>query len=163
LKSCGQADTGENGDVMTEEFITIKDAEGLDFQIQLFKDDRSWFFKAFYRTSCAAHMHCSLDGDHVTLCDLNVFDKGFRPRDGYRERVRRFLLSQPKPEHIANFRGRGLGTILLQLLAERGKRAGFLYIQGKMVDRDIARYPHLPDWYKCRGFEVTGLALRRPL
>lgn len=68
-----------------------------------------------------------------------------------------------RPDIIENFgllieplyRGRGLGTALLNALIEQARAWSVVAIRGYVRRRDLEAQPHLLDWYARHGFAVA--------
>jgi hypothetical protein len=59
-------------------------------------------------------------------------------------------LSHPTP---VNYRGRGLGTVLLKCLVEHARSQGAQELWGEVFQQDIENDPKLLNWYQTFGFE----------
>jgi GNAT superfamily N-acetyltransferase len=53
-----------------------------------------------------------------------------------------------------NYRGRGLGTALLQFVEDRARHQSVKRISGKVVQKDYAAWPELLNFYAKNGFVV---------
>ena len=58
------------------------------------------------------------------------------------------------PCRTRSFRGREIGTALLNRVIFEAGQAGVSYLWGSVTASDIAGTPHLLDWYAKMGFEV---------
>lgn len=54
-----------------------------------------------------------------------------------------------------SFRGLGIGTALLRHILSEASHAGFTRVWGSITPSDLKKTPHLIDWYRSRGFEVS--------
>ena len=55
-----------------------------------------------------------------------------------------------------NFQGRGIGTAMLEFVAEHARSISVKRIEGQLKSHDLNANPNLPDWYRRRGFTVEG-------
>jgi hypothetical protein len=53
-----------------------------------------------------------------------------------------------------NYRGRGLGSVLLRQLISYARERTFQSIQGQVFQADIENTPYLLRWYRQHGFEI---------
>jgi GNAT superfamily N-acetyltransferase len=83
-----------------------------------------------------------IDGDTATLADIVIDDRA--PNTC---RLLNFLCPRL---FTSNYRGKGLGTLLLGAVCEHFRSAGFTRIDGEMAG-DIDR---LTVWYEKAGFTV---------
>jgi hypothetical protein len=65
-------------------------------------------------------------------------------RPGFRSQL-------PQP---INYRGRGLGSILLRQLIDYTREHAFQHIQGQVFRADTENTPYLLQWYRHHGFEI---------
>jgi GNAT superfamily N-acetyltransferase len=56
------------------------------------------------------------------------------------------------------YRGRGLGSAVLEAVIALARQREIREITGSIVRKDLARLPHLPDWYARHGFRVTPVS-----
>ncbi len=54
-----------------------------------------------------------------------------------------------------SFRGRGLGSALLDAFLCEARQAGVRSITGYLVPKDLRAWPALPEWYARRGFKLS--------
>lgn len=64
-------------------------------------------------------------------------------------------LMAPSSE-LLNFRGRGLGTALLQRFIDCVRSKGLTRVYASITQEDLSRRPYLPDWYKKYGFRMCA-------
>jgi hypothetical protein len=55
---------------------------------------------------------------------------------------------------LVNYRGRGLGAILIKALIQYAREQGIRSLQGEVFRQDIENTPRLLDWYQRQGFEL---------
>jgi hypothetical protein len=61
-----------------------------------------------------------------------------------------------------NYRGRGLGTILLRSLIAYTQARGFQDIQGQVFQADLENTPYLLRWYQQQGFQLLAVSEHDP-
>jgi ribosomal protein S18 acetylase RimI-like enzyme len=59
------------------------------------------------------------------------------------------------PQSI-DYRGRGLGTVLLRSLIAYSQGQGFQDIQGHVFQADLENTPYLLRWYQQQGFQLLA-------
>ena len=62
-----------------------------------------------------------------------------------------------------NFQGRGIGTAMIEFLAEYARSMGAKRIEGHIKSNDLKINPDLPNWYLRRGFKMEGNKISRSL
>ncbi len=102
------------------------DAAGRRYRI--FWYDADWEAHFLYRGRRVGHVTLEWDPPQLKLADIKV--------------------------HRA-YRGRGLGTAALQAIIALARQRGMTEITAFIVHKELARLPHLPEWYARRGFRVT--------
>lgn len=65
------------------------------------------------------------------------------------------------PEPI-NYRGRGLGSVLLRQLIAYTQERAFQSIQGQVFRADVENTPYLLQWYRQHGFEILAATEHDP-
>lgn len=63
----------------------------------------------------------------------------------------KFFMPRGKSK-LKNYRHRGLGTELLNIIVDHARRNSIRHIYGSIVQEDIDRTPSLVEFYKKRGF-----------
>lgn len=61
-----------------------------------------------------------------------------------------------------DYRGRGLGTILLRSLIAYTQGRGFQNIQGQVFQADLENTPYLLRWYQQQGFQLLAVREHDP-
>jgi len=69
------------------------------------------------------------------------------------ERTDSFMASIMQPKDKKCYRGQGLGTALLKLAIDAGKKKNLKRICGSIVRKDVDRTPDLIEFYERRGFK----------
>lgn len=127
----------------------IKDRHG---RVLEFSQERNFdlvYFKLEFRKACAAYAKCRIDGDVLVLVDIFVEDRCVVRHPDFIWR----LFGRKTLE--VNFRKQGFGSQLLTTVIAYAKSKGLKRIEGRMVEKDLAPYPKLPQWYKKHGFKVN--------
>lgn len=103
------------------------------------------------------YLNYSFEGDGVlNLDDLHIEDAATSPPW--------FLLDfifiggsfPPLRWRTKNFRGRGIGTAMIEFLVDYARANSIKRIEGEVKPHDFKDNPDLPDWYRRRGFTVTA-------
>ena len=97
-----------------------------------------------------------VDGERDTLTKLTVYRRGGRVAhvslfydEGVLEIGNIYIGSQ--------HRRKGLGSALLNVIKDIARKRGAAVIEGILVERDVAPYPKLPQWYEKHGFVVRPI------
>jgi GNAT superfamily N-acetyltransferase len=106
--------------------LFFTDLEGRAYRI--FWYDEEWEAYLLYRGRRVGHVTLEWDPPRLKLADIKV---------------------EPA------YRCRGLGTAAMQVVIALARKKGASEITAFIVRKDLARLPHLPDWYAKRGFRVT--------
>jgi hypothetical protein len=61
-----------------------------------------------------------------------------------------------------NYRGRGLGSVLLRCVIAYTRERGFQSVQGQVFRADLENTPYLLQWYRQHGFQVLAVTERDP-
>jgi len=61
-----------------------------------------------------------------------------------------------------NYRGRGLGSILLRQVIAYTRERAFQSIQGQVFRADVENTPYLLQWYRQHGFEILAATEHDP-
>jgi GNAT superfamily N-acetyltransferase len=69
------------------------------------------------------------------------------------ERTDSFMASIVQPKDKKCYRSQGLGTALLKLAVDTGKKKNLKRICGSIMRKDIDRIPNLIEFYERRGFK----------
>jgi len=137
----------------TEERLNVSDSLEHSYQLQLFENGSGWSAKVFDVDTLAGQIHCLNQGDALFLGDLHVLRAATRPIQGL-ARLRGWL-GLPTRGRIENYRNRGLGSALLNLVINRARAHGFRRVIGRLAPIDLKEDPKLPDWYRRRGFQIA--------
>jgi GNAT superfamily N-acetyltransferase len=133
---------------MTETLVThtVADKDGRPYELTVETTGDMLFLRLRHQGEQVGYANCVRDGDSLCLCDLIIEEP---IKAGLLGSLQRKLTGQP-----SNYRGRGLGTILLQQVLSTAKETGVKEIHGSIVQDDVDTTPHLLDWYKRYGFRV---------
>lgn len=91
-------------------------------------------------------------GEYLLLGDIVVDGAAFVPESSVQRFLRRLLR---RPALTADYRRRGIGSVLLDLVITTARNRGASRIEGMVVEKDVAANPTLLDWYRRSGFSVT--------
>jgi GNAT superfamily N-acetyltransferase len=94
---------------------------------------------------------CLPEGTSLKIADLVVHDEVSIPWPI----AHRLLIGLGVPCRKRSFRGCGIGTVLLDRIVTEASPAGMTRVWGSVTASDIEKSPHLLDWYRDRGFEVS--------
>jgi hypothetical protein len=72
------------------------------------------------------------------------------------------LLGRREPPQPIDYRGRGLGTLLLRALIAYVQGRGFQDIQGQVFQADVENTPYLLRWYQQQGFQLLPITESDP-
>jgi GNAT superfamily N-acetyltransferase len=107
-------------------------------------------FTVHHKNTRAAYANVRFEGEILFIADLHVFDRAIRP--AMFTLIWRF---PPVRVRTSNYRGRGIGSAIIEFLKDYAKTNGFRRIEGKVKQIDLDTNAQLPDWYRRRGFIVT--------
>jgi GNAT superfamily N-acetyltransferase len=125
---------GYSYDLLVEEWET-------GFELRLF-DGKTWVGKAA----------CLVDGELMRLADIVIFEDPWLGRRGLWMFAPYFLYKMLRGR---DYRRRGLGTRLLELVIRRAHEIGASRIEGFVTRQGLVDNPKLLDWYQNHGFRVT--------
>jgi hypothetical protein len=108
-------------------------------------------FRVLDGQTIAARASCVDMGEYLLLGDIVVDCAAFVPESSVQRFLRR-LLRRPPP--TADYRRRGIGSALLNLVIARARRHGISRIEGMVVEQGLAENPALLEWYQRSGFVV---------
>jgi len=148
----------------------ISDKLGQRYVIEVLEDnDQSFYIKIKNDDEYIGQLLCSFrPGNTMILEDLFIrndlepaenwgTDRKNRPvSSGYQVDIRPYDRHKISGQMDMDYRNRGLGSALLELLKNlaRERRIGTVY--GSIVRKDLMRNRGLVRWYRDRGFNVTG-------
>jgi GNAT superfamily N-acetyltransferase len=138
-------------DEETTEHCVIHDRAGRRFRVEIESSPIQLSFDVYDRDWSAGHAWCMPEGDVLKLHDIDIKNGIPLPESGFARILRRIFRSE-RPTY--DYRKRGLGTVLLQLVIATAKHKGFSRIEGYIVEDDAAANPSLFDWYRRHGFVV---------
>jgi len=112
-------------------------------------------FNIEYHGNRAGYANCHFEGDVLHIDDLHIDEKAMRPRLFF---VDLFFLAfsfPPERWRITNYQNRGLGTAMIDFLANYGRKKLAKCMEGEIKQYDFKNNPRLPEWYRRRGFVVV--------
>lgn len=93
--------------------------------------------------------------DVLHLDDLHIKDDVVSPPWFWCDLFFVTLSFPPLRWRIQNFRGRGIGTAMIQFLADYARSKFVERVEGEVKAHDFGKNPDLPNWYRRRGFTVV--------
>jgi GNAT superfamily N-acetyltransferase len=131
---------------------SIRDRTGRALQATVECCSSSLAFRVFDGQVIAARAACVDMGEYLLLGDIVVDCAAFVTESAAQRFLRR-LLRRSAP--TADYRHRGIGSVLLDLVIATARRHGVSRIDGMVVEKDVAANPALLDWYRRHGFSVA--------
>jgi GNAT superfamily N-acetyltransferase len=129
----------------------IIDNYGKEYTLTLDEIDNTLSLHLYRRDEQIGRANCvvNVSTNRVLIGDIVIDeDKKLNGLD----LIEAMLKKEPK-----NYRRRGLGSKLLQVIFEYAQRLGAVEICGNIVQKDLAANPGLLHWYRKHGFEVTNV------
>lgn len=114
-----------------------------------------WIFDAIWHHARVGRAVCVLKGRSLKIGDLVVYDDCVLPRPV----AHNFFSLIGMPCRKQSFRGRGVGTALLNRVIAEAEQAGVSRLWGSVTASDIAETPHLLDWYRGWALRSATKAL----
>lgn len=110
--------------------------------------DGSFDLEVRYRSQFVGKVTSTMrENDSVVLEDIYIRD------DSVPRGKSAILSSLGPPSKPLSFRGRGLGTALLQRFINYVRSKGLTRVYGSIAEEDLLSRPYLPEWYKKYGFK----------
>jgi GNAT superfamily N-acetyltransferase len=113
-------------------------------------DGPFWRFIALMNGRRVGYAYCHQTSGRLNIQDLHVYDS-LRPPWSITDPIR-VLLRLPRP--AVNFRGNGIGTVLITRIIEEARKEQIQEIWGSVKQDDVNATPGLLDWYQRRGFMI---------
>lgn len=129
---------------------SIKDRHGISYRVES-EMGIGWTLYVWHGDTVIGEMLCSFARPVLKIGNLQIYHAVRVPETS----VARFwskLVGRPAP--TIDYRTRGLGTAMLQLIEVLAKAKGFTGLQGWISDVDYVPNPRLPAWYRARGYTV---------
>ena len=124
---------------------TIHDKSGTAYNIEGHLTPRSLLSHVFSTRRCVGRINWTISQPGVlTIADLMIFE----PLDIKPWWARVFHKQPP------NYKGRGLGSAMLDYIIESARAIGVSEIRGWMTHEDLKATPYLPAFYRKHGFTV---------
>jgi GNAT superfamily N-acetyltransferase len=131
---------------------SIRDRTGRALQAAVECCGASLEFRVLDGQVIAARASCVDMGEYLLLGDIIVDCAAFVAESSAQRFLRR-LLRRPAP--TADYRRRGIGSVLLSLVVSTARKNGVSRIEGMIVEKDVTANPALFDWYQRNEFTVT--------
>lgn len=138
----------------THQLTTVTDKRGKRFHI--YEDDEVNRI-LLYRPLVGAYLligwanYVMKEASTLILADIQLLEMPQIHRDGVYKYFPRWLWRKSQRE---SYRGRGLGSALIEAVVGFARSNGLQRIEGFIVERDYHRNPHLPSLYENHGFAV---------
>lgn len=121
------------------------EAISLDVEVE----EPFWWLYAYVDGRRVAYCNCELkEGGNLFIADLKVYKCVKSPMLPW---WKRFLGLKRKP---TNFRGEGVGRLIMMTLLEKARKEGLQSVYGYIVQKDINESAFLLEWYEKLGFQV---------
>lgn len=130
----------------------VRDRLGRPYEIVVTLDGPVSRFRLYERKTLVGEAKClRCSVARMELGDIAIANEAIpTPANGLMQRFRQIPGCQHAP---VNYRGRGLGTVLLQHLVNHARSAGAQELWGEVFQQDIENDPGLLNWYQNFGFE----------
>jgi hypothetical protein len=127
----------------------IYDKAGREYEVVTWTSGENLNFKVRDRTTRVGHAYCHVRQTTLKVCDLHIENKCLRPANFF------VLWCIPLRWRETNYRNRGIGSALLELIASHARKKGVTRIEGSIKPLDYEADSRLPQWYQDRGFNVV--------
>ncbi|MBS0631408.1 MAG: GNAT family N-acetyltransferase [Verrucomicrobia bacterium] len=121
-----------------------------------------WVFQVRDGPLLVAYLYAHVRPQRLRIQDFTVVEDRLIPSPPLQSLVRKLLNLPPS---VISYRRRGIGSALLAAVVAHAESEGISQIEGNIVERDHARFPGLPEWYRSRGFalcrDAQGLHFHR--
>ncbi len=130
----------------------IRDRAGRCYRMAVSVEGPISRFKLYERSTLVGEAKCVRESpQRMALGDIAIANEAIpTPTNVLMRYVRQLPGLQ---HHPVNYRGRGLGTALLNRLIDHTRAAGAEELWGEVFQQDIQNSPELLDWYQRLGFE----------
>ena len=130
----------------------LHDRQGLPYRLFLSVQGDSSHFQLYQQQMLIGEARCLRESpERMAIGDIAIANEvipppanllmwGLRQLPGYRQAP-------------VNYRGRGLGTALLQSMIEHSRQLGVTELCGEVFQQDVENCPVLLHWYERQGFE----------
>lgn len=133
----------------------ITDIYGQKYYIKVLENSADLFHVELrHRGEYVGEVKCILrPPDMMELSEIHIRDDSDSLDPGA-SIIESIMKSQAKSkDEMRNYREKGLGTALLELVIDHAREKQLRHIYGTIVEKDIIRTPNLVEWYKKRGFK----------
>ena len=133
----------------------IFDKDGESYTVEVLDNEAVILFNIYLSSSLVGGVRCIKESlDVLFLGDIAIANEVILNPRGILGKLLRSIGCQPKP---INYRGRGLGSALLEFFINYARESGFKVLYGNIYRQDLQSNPKLMQWYKRYGFEVKRL------
>lgn len=131
----------------------IRDKQGCQYQLKSNYDERGFLLvKLKRRNDEIGRVQCVLHSSgEMLIGDLIISDAVVHTSTSVGHWLWRKLFKL-KP---VNYRGKGLGTQLLEFALDFARHKGMKSVYGSLTQKDIAATPNLVSWYMKHGFKLV--------
>jgi hypothetical protein len=142
--------------IREEKVFVIKDRSGIQYQVNGCGSGDFKRFNIEYLGKRVGFVNYHFEGDEVLhLDDIHIEKMLIQPPWFFVNLVFWTFSFPPKKWRTTNFRNRGIGTAMVQLLADYARSKSAKRIEGEIKPHDFKDNTDLPSWYQRRGFTVV--------
>jgi len=145
----------------------ITDNNGLRYYLEVVEDsDDSFYIEIRRKGDWVGYAEYQRYPMNIEITEVNIYirDDSDPPRrspgnleySNLRTWIKKSITITELKKTNKNYRHRGLGTKLLNLLIEHAKERKVQCLYGSVMKDDIAKTPGLVGWYERLGFERCG-------
>lgn len=142
------------------EIIKLYDKSGESYWLSIDSDYQSAFSEYVYTEKATVgriNWIIEQETNHMILADIIIFEPPIM-RTPLWARLVPFYKWQPP-----SFRGRGLGSAMLNFVVEQAKKINVDAIKGNMKGDDSESDKYLERFYKKHGFTISGSSIYREI
>lgn len=131
----------------------ILDREGRQYRLTVSEQDAVFLIQLYDRHTLIGEARCIRESPETFyLGDIAIAnDVIASPANWWDSLLRKIPGYQPQS---VSYRGKGLGSTLLQALIEQARTAGGQTLYGTVFRQDCENNPNLLQWYQKHGFEI---------
>jgi hypothetical protein len=131
----------------------ILDREGRSYAIAITEDEGLISVKAYDHQTLIGEAKCLRESpETLYLRDIAIANQVVKKTIYLRAKSLKQLLSYSSK--TTNYRARGLGSALLNLLINYAAANGVRCLYGRVYQQDLENNPKLLEWYQSHGFEL---------
>ena len=121
--------------------------------VEVVEDANGWVVEAMWQEYRIGQAYCRfLEKSEIQLYDLAV-ESNVPVPNTFGKKLLNALGAAFTGE---DFRGNGVGSLILDRLISESKRRGIAIIWGSVLKDDVERTPFLLEWFKRRGFSISA-------